>query len=112
MSTKFLLSVVTSDSVIAGVYMGNYSFGGSATTFIYSVFLFVLCTYGTYKSWTSIRRLEIDQHRVWTLRTWSYAGAVGFPPTPYCPFWLLTVEDFYPSTFPRRLLDNMFLLGP
>jgi hypothetical protein len=71
---------------------GRHAFGGTITTVAFAIVLAALCTFGIYKSWTSIRRLEIDQHRVWVLRTWSYAGSVCIPSRPIMSELALTIK--------------------
>jgi hypothetical protein len=65
--------------------MARHSFGGTITTVILAITVAAMTTFSVYKAWKSVLNLHIDQHRVWVLRTWSYACAVSSLPPNY-PF--------------------------
>ena len=60
----------------AALTMAKHSFGGTITTQVYVVVVAVMTSFSVYKAWASILNLHIDQHRVWVIRTWSYACTV------------------------------------
>jgi glycerol-3-phosphate acyltransferase PlsY len=62
----------------AAVMMAQYSYGGTITNQIWVFAVAFLSTFSIYKARSSIRRLRIDEHRAWVLRTWSYACTVSF----------------------------------
>jgi hypothetical protein len=63
--------------VTAAVMMAKYSYGGTITNQVWVFTVAFLSTFSIYKAWISIRRLRIDLHREWVLRTWSYACTVS-----------------------------------
>jgi hypothetical protein len=64
--------------VTAAIMIAQYSYGGTITNQIWVFTVAFVSTFSIYKAWSSIRRLRIDLHREWVLRTWSYACAVSF----------------------------------
>jgi hypothetical protein len=60
----------------AGLVCTKRSFGGTLTAQLSFGTLVAISTFSIYKAWTSIRELEIDRHRVWVLRAWSYVCSV------------------------------------
>lgn len=48
------------------------AFGGTLATQAFAGTLFILTTVGLALAYYNIKRLQIDQHRTWMLRTWFY----------------------------------------
>jgi len=55
---------------------GVHAFGGTVQTQIYTTLIGTGCIFGTFKSITAARKYQFDRHRIWALRTWSYASSV------------------------------------
>ncbi|KAL8714956.1 MAG: hypothetical protein Q9225_006485 [Loekoesia sp. 1 TL-2023] len=61
----------------AGALMiARHAFGGSFETQVLGGLLVILTTLGTAMAYYNIKRLQIEQHRAWMLRTWFYAGSI------------------------------------
>ncbi|KAG8687406.1 hypothetical protein FRC09_013508 [Ceratobasidium sp. 395] len=71
-----IINILTFVSTITGWGVAHVSFGGDLATrsAIYS--LGVMTLWSVVKSWTAIRRLQIDEHRSWVIRAWSYQASV------------------------------------
>ena len=50
--------------------------GGSPSTQVAVGVLIVATTIGVILAYVNVKRLQIDQHRAWMLRTWVYAGSI------------------------------------
>jgi hypothetical protein len=62
---------------IAGVYMiTRHAVGGSPNTQAAIGTLATLTTISISLAYYNIKRLQIDQHRAWMIRTWVYAGSI------------------------------------
>lgn len=48
------------------------SFGGSASLKVVIGLLAMLTSFGTYKGITTIRKIQLDEHRAWMIRTWAW----------------------------------------
>lgn len=54
----------------------RHSFGGEIETQVFVGLLVIITTLGVFMAYYNIKRLQIDQHRAWMLRTWFYAGSI------------------------------------
>jgi uncharacterized membrane protein len=59
-----------------GFILGRRSFGGEISTQTGVVFLGAMTLISAGLAYYNIKRLQIDQHRKWMLRTWFYAGSI------------------------------------
>ncbi|KAG9104539.1 hypothetical protein FRC07_009784, partial [Ceratobasidium sp. 392] len=71
-----VINILTVISTFSAVGVGRVSFGGdfSIQSGVYALALMTL--WSMMKSWTAIRRLDIDEHRKWIIRSWSYQMSV------------------------------------
>ena len=61
----------------AGALMlARHSVGGGFETQVWIGLLVILTTLSAAMAYYNIKRLQIDQHRAWMLRTWFYAGSI------------------------------------
>ncbi|KZP25076.1 hypothetical protein FIBSPDRAFT_918616 [Athelia psychrophila] len=61
----------------AGAFIiAPHSFGGALTTQAGVGLLAILSTVGVFLAIYNIKRMQIDQHRKWMLRTWFYMGSI------------------------------------
>lgn len=61
----------------AGALMiARHSVGGGIETQVFVGLLAIITTLGAFMAYYNIKRLQIDQHRAWMLRTWFYAGSI------------------------------------
>lgn len=56
--------------------IARHAFGGGIETQTLVGLLAILTTFGASMAYYSIKRLQIEQHRAWMLRTWFYAGSI------------------------------------
>ncbi len=56
--------------------IARHSFGGGFETQVLVGLLAIATTSSTFLAYYNIKRLQIDQHRAWMLRTWFYAGSI------------------------------------
>lgn len=56
--------------------VARHAFGGQIETQTLTGLLAIMTTTGAYLSYYNIKRLQIDEHRAWMLRTWFYAGSI------------------------------------
>ncbi|KAK3073657.1 hypothetical protein LTR53_004563 [Teratosphaeriaceae sp. CCFEE 6253] len=63
-------------SNIGACAIGRRAFGGSLATQMFVGVLALGTTISSVLAYTNIKRLQIDQHRAWMLRTWFYAGSI------------------------------------
>ena len=56
--------------------MSPFAFGGAIDTRIWVVFVAALSTFSMLKSYRAIRRGDMARHRIWALRTWSFACTI------------------------------------
>ena len=52
------------------------SFGGEMETQTFVGVLVIMTTLGAFMAYYNIKRLQVEQHRAWMLRTWFYAGSI------------------------------------
>ena len=52
------------------------SFGGQMETQTFVGLLVIMTTLGASMAYYNIKRLQVEQHRAWMLRTWFYAGSI------------------------------------
>ncbi|KAF2014372.1 hypothetical protein BU24DRAFT_433772 [Aaosphaeria arxii CBS 175.79] len=61
----------------AGVYMIiDHSIGGVPAMRLFFGILGAMTTIGLLLAYVNIKRLQIDQHRAWMIRTWAWAGCI------------------------------------
>ncbi|KAJ8058368.1 hypothetical protein OCU04_012560 [Sclerotinia nivalis] len=56
--------------------IAHVSFGGTIETRIWIYTLGIMEFFALSKSWIAIRRKKIEEHRVWAIRTWGWAGSI------------------------------------
>ncbi|KAG8684123.1 hypothetical protein FRC09_015591 [Ceratobasidium sp. 395] len=56
--------------------MGRLAFGGDLATQSSVYLLGMMVLWSVVKAWSAIRRLQIDEHRTWIIRAWSYQAQV------------------------------------
>jgi len=61
---------------VGALMIARYSFGGQIETQVFVGLLAIMTTLGVFMAYYNIKRLQIDQHRAWMLRTWFYAGSI------------------------------------
>jgi uncharacterized membrane protein len=62
-------------ATLAGALMiARVAFGGGFDTQAFVGFLAIIVTFSMAMGYTNIKRLQIDQHRKWMLRTWFYVS--------------------------------------
>ncbi|KAG8743525.1 hypothetical protein FRC10_011916 [Ceratobasidium sp. 414] len=71
-----MINVLSFVSAITGFGMARVSFGGDLAIQSSLYCLSAMTLWSVIKSWTAIRRLQIDEHRTWIIRAWSYQMAV------------------------------------
>ncbi|KAG9103834.1 hypothetical protein FRC06_007646 [Ceratobasidium sp. 370] len=71
-----VVNVLSFVSTITGFGMARVSFGGDLSIQSSVYCLGAMTLWSIIKSWTAIRRLQIDEHRMWVIRAWSYQTAV------------------------------------
>ena len=54
----------------------RHSFGGQMETQTFVGLLVIMTTLGAFMAYYNIKRLQVEQHRAWMLRTWFYAGSI------------------------------------
>ncbi|KAG8739161.1 hypothetical protein FRC10_006084 [Ceratobasidium sp. 414] len=71
-----VINILTFISTFSAIGIARVSFGGdlSIRSAVYALALMTL--WSTVKSWTAIRRLRVDEHRAWIIRSWSYQMSV------------------------------------
>jgi uncharacterized membrane protein len=65
------LSLISSAGVLI---VARQAFGGDFSTQTYVGLLVILTTLGYLMAWINIKLLQIDQHRAWMMRTWTWVG--------------------------------------
>ncbi|KAK5702555.1 hypothetical protein LTR97_003500 [Elasticomyces elasticus] len=61
---------------VGALGISRRAFGGALATQVAMGVLAILTTTSVILSYINIKRLQIDQHRAWMLRTWFYAGSI------------------------------------
>ncbi|KAL8831684.1 MAG: hypothetical protein Q9191_000729 [Dirinaria sp. TL-2023a] len=61
---------------VGALMIARHAFGGTMATQVYVGLLAIMTTLGVLLAYYNIKRLQIDQHRAWMLRTWFYAGSI------------------------------------
>lgn len=56
--------------------IARHSFGGGIDTQVLVGLLAIMTTFSAFMAYYNIKRLQIDQHRAWMLRTWFYAASI------------------------------------
>ncbi|KAG9125740.1 hypothetical protein FRC07_006399 [Ceratobasidium sp. 392] len=71
-----VVNVLSFVSTLTAWGMARVSLGGdlSIQSLVYILGVMVLCS--VVKSWVAIRRLQLDEHRAWAIRAWSYQGLI------------------------------------
>jgi len=68
----YIVSALLIFGNVPAIIMAPVSFGGTASLKVAVGVLAVGTSFGTYKGITTIRRLQLDEHRAWMLRTWGW----------------------------------------
>ena len=63
-------------SHIGAVMVVRHSFGGEIETQALIGVLVIITTLGAAMAYYNIKRLQIEQHRAWMIRTWFYAASI------------------------------------
>ncbi|KAL8726533.1 MAG: hypothetical protein Q9166_006665 [cf. Caloplaca sp. 2 TL-2023] len=63
-------------SNVGALMIARHSFNGEFETQVLVGLLAIMTTVGAVLAYVNIKRLQIDQHRAWMLRTWFYAGSI------------------------------------
>ncbi|KAG8730695.1 hypothetical protein FRC12_020121 [Ceratobasidium sp. 428] len=71
-----VVNVLSFVSTLAGWGMARVSLGGDLSTTSCVYLLGVLVLWSVVKSWVAIRRLQLDEHRTWIIRAWSYQAMI------------------------------------
>ncbi|KAL8917791.1 MAG: hypothetical protein Q9172_005680 [Xanthocarpia lactea] len=61
---------------VGALMIARHSFGGEFETQVFAGLLAIMTTVGSILAYINIKRLQIDQHRAWMIRTWFYAGSI------------------------------------
>ena len=61
---------------VGALMIARYAFGGTMATQALIGTLSILTICSAFPAYYNIKRLQIDQHRAWMLRTWFYAGTI------------------------------------
>ncbi|KAF2217045.1 hypothetical protein CERZMDRAFT_32106 [Cercospora zeae-maydis SCOH1-5] len=61
---------------IGAVMIARRAFGGTIATQSAVGAFAIFTTVGSFLAWINIKRLQIEQHRAWMLRTWAIAGGI------------------------------------
>ena len=69
-----LLLVAVSDA--GAIMVVNHAFGGDVVTQVFFSWLVIITTITLVLAMINIKRLQIDQHRAWMLRTWFYMASI------------------------------------
>ncbi|GAB7362292.1 hypothetical protein MBLNU230_g2310t1 [Neophaeotheca triangularis] len=72
----YAVSLLLLVSNVGALMIARRAFGGGLETQGFVGVLAIMTTTGTVLAWVNIKRLQIDQHRAWMLRTWIYAGCI------------------------------------
>jgi uncharacterized membrane protein len=70
----YIIILLSQVSTAGALMIARRSFGGSLATQAGVGMLAILVTIGYTLAYVNIERLQIDQHRAWMLRTWSYVS--------------------------------------
>ncbi|KAL9000310.1 MAG: hypothetical protein Q9169_001027 [Polycauliona sp. 2 TL-2023] len=63
-------------SNVGALMVARHTFGGEYETQVWTGVLAIMTTGSVLLAYINIKRLQIDQHRTWMLRTWFYAGCI------------------------------------
>ncbi|KAL8669340.1 MAG: hypothetical protein Q9168_006065 [Polycauliona sp. 1 TL-2023] len=72
----YIIFVLLLISNAGALMIARHSFGGEFETQVFVGALAIMTTGGATLAYINIKRLQIDQHRAWMLRTWFYAGTI------------------------------------
>jgi len=72
----YVIITLVSVSNVGGLTIVRRSFGGDISIQTAAVMLVVLTTFGIAMGFINIKRLQVDQHRPWRLRTMFYLGMI------------------------------------
>lgn len=61
---------------VGALMIVRYSFGGTLATQSFAGFLTIITVVSAFMAYYNIKRLQIDQHRAWMIRTWIYMGVI------------------------------------
>lgn len=72
----YLLILLLLLAAASGLMLARHTLGGNMDTQAYVGLLAIMSTVGVVLAYINIKRLQIDQHRAWMLRTWFYVGSI------------------------------------
>ncbi|KAL8812880.1 MAG: hypothetical protein Q9200_000702 [Gallowayella weberi] len=72
----YVLVVLLLLSNAGALMIARHTFGGELETQAWTGLLAILTTVGAIMAYINIKRLQVDQHRAWMIRTWMYAGCI------------------------------------
>lgn len=71
-----IINVLAFVSTACAWGMARVSYGGDLTIQAGTYLVGVMILWSTVASWRAIRRLQIDEHRIWLIRAWSYQTCI------------------------------------
>ena len=72
----YLVVLLLLISEAGALMLAKQSFGGEFETQTWTGFLVIIITVSVFIAYYNIKRLQIEQHRAWMLRTWFYAASI------------------------------------
>jgi uncharacterized membrane protein len=72
----YIIILLVLVSTAAALMIADRAFGGSITTQTGFGLLAIAATFGICNAYYNIKRLQIDQHRAWMLRVWSWMASI------------------------------------
>jgi len=72
----YIVVILTLGSNAGALIIARRAFGGTPVTHSLVGTLFLMSTFGILNAYYNIKRLQLDQHRAWMLRTFAWMGAI------------------------------------
>ena len=72
----YLVVVLSLVSSAGTIIIAKHAFGGDFVTQTFTGALVILTTVGYALAWINVKLLQIDQHRAWMMRTWSWFATI------------------------------------
>ncbi|KAF8592833.1 hypothetical protein BDV93DRAFT_462291, partial [Ceratobasidium sp. AG-I] len=72
-----VVNILTFVSTLSAWAIERVSFGGDLGTQSAGYVIGVMVLWSTVISWKAIRRLQIDEHRIWIIRAWGYQMSIA-----------------------------------
>jgi uncharacterized membrane protein len=74
--TGYIIILLVLVAVSSALVIADRAFGGNVTTQTGIGLLAIASTFGIFNAYYNIKRLQIDQHRAWMLRVWSWMSSI------------------------------------